>query len=157
MGLSTNGREGRDRLQTVRWPGRLGVFRKQEALASQSEVSQLFRASLGEPHFAAACARDLDLVWGIPEPGIQRRKGETLDQAKNGRVFRWFPLLPAPRLRRVCFQVGSHFHLQVSDKPRQAPALPDSVRWGRAQGGNLAPTRVGSRTAIRIGFLAFRP
>lgn len=71
--------------------------------------------------------------------------------------FLCLPLFPAPRLWRVYFQVGFHFHLQVSDKSRQAPALSHSARGGRERGGTRAPTGVGSRTALWSGFLAFRP
>lgn len=71
--------------------------------------------------------------------------------------FLGLPLFPAPRLWRVYFQVGFHFHLQVSDKSRQAPALSRSARGGRERGGTRAPTGVGSRTALWSGFLAFRP
>lgn len=156
MGLSANGREGRDRLQTVRSPWRLGVSQKQEALASGSEVSQCPEPPWGSPTSPLRALGTWILLGVFLNPLLSGAREEHWTRRRMG-VFLCFPLLPAPRLRRVCFQVGSHYHLQVSDKPRQAPALSDSARWGREQGGSHAPTRVGSRTGVRSAFLVFRP
>lgn len=71
---------------------------------------QVARVSLKETHFAATCSRDLDLGGVFQNPRHSGWSEGHWARLRMGESFLCLPLFPAPRLWRVYFQVGSHFH-----------------------------------------------
>lgn len=92
---------------------------------------------------------DLDSASGLGEPAVAVAGGweGRADHANQGRVFSLpllsSPFLPDPDSGAFIFQVGSYFHLQVSDKCAHTTPIPLPGPDGRGGGVELSGQRLG--------------